>query len=84
MRLGIWRLLTIFALVGLALPSIAAADSPKPEKLPEAVVVQSYGEKNPACLEWSDGCVICVRGGQCSTPGIACQPGEISCAKPAK
>jgi len=78
------RLLTILAVVSLAFPRVAAADSPKPEKLPEAIAVQAYGEQNPACLEWSDGCVICVKGGKCSTPGIACQPGEISCKKPEK
>ncbi len=78
------RFFAIFAVACLACPQIAAADSPKPEKLPEAVAVQTYGDTNPACLEWSDGCVVCVKGGKCSTPGFACQPGEILCRKPSK
>ena len=78
------RFFAILAVVSLAFPRIAAADSPKPEKLPEVVAVQAYGAANPACSEWSDGCVVCVRGGKCSTPGIACQPGEIACKTPVK
>ena len=41
--------------------------------------VLAYGDRNAACLEWSDGCVVCAReadGPHCSTPGIACQPGR--------
>lgn len=48
--------------------------------------VQAYGGSNPRCVEWTDGCVICLRdesGGHCSTPGPACQPVEIRCARPA-
>jgi hypothetical protein len=36
----------------------------------------------PACLAWTDGCVICERKeGRtlCSNIGIACQPKELSC-----
>ncbi|MDP4005157.1 hypothetical protein [Methylobacterium sp. NEAU K] len=40
--------------------------------------------KDPACLEWSDGCSVCQRladGPACSLPGIACQPGALRCLR---
>jgi hypothetical protein len=73
------RFLALAATVLFGLSRPALCDSPKPEPLPAAVAVQAYGGKNPDCLEWSDGCVTCARGGKCSTPGIACQPTEILC-----
>ena len=39
---------------------------------------------DPACAEWTDGCVICARrpeGLACSTPGIACTRGRIECLR---
>ncbi len=39
----------------------------------------------PACAEWTDGCVVCSRTPQglaCSTPGIACTRGQPQCLKP--
>lgn len=44
---------------------------------------QSWAEKNPGCLEWSDACFVCKRGddgkAKCSTVGIACTSGDIVC-----
>jgi hypothetical protein len=37
-----------------------------------------------ACVEWTDGCVVCSRtpeGLACSTPGIACQKGQTRCLR---
>jgi hypothetical protein len=55
-----------------------------PARTEPAIPVQAYGETNADCLEWTDSCVICVRreGAEpaCSTPGIACRPGEIACS----
>jgi putative lipoprotein len=51
-----------------------------------SVAVMAYGDKNAACIEWSDGCAVCTRtadGPHCSTPGIACQPAEIVCRRKA-
>jgi hypothetical protein len=63
------------AAVVLALAGLAHAD--------EADTLESFGAKNPACAEWSDGCVICRRDAagvaRCSTPGIACQPKDVAC-----
>jgi len=78
------RALTLAAMILFGLAKPALCDSPKPEPLPESLVIQAYGEKNPDCQEWSDGCVTCLRAGKCSTPGIACQPTETLCKKPAK
>ncbi len=75
--------------LGLATSGSAFADAPKPEPVPapKPAGVQAYGKQNPACLEWTDGCVICVRQGEaihCSTPGITCQPGALVCKRPTK
>lgn len=42
------------------------------------------GAPDPACLEWTDSCVICSRTAQglaCSTPGIACTPAAPRCLR---
>lgn len=76
------RLLVSLALLGYALP--ARADSFRTPAMREGppVSIQAYGSQNPACLEWTNGCVICVRGSShasCSTPGIACTPAGLTC-----
>ena len=41
-------------------------------------------DKDPACIEWTDGCVVCQRTPQrpaCSTPGIACTRGPLTCLR---
>lgn len=47
------------------------------------VSIQAYGKQNPACLSWTNGCVLCTTdpagASQCSTPGIACQPHGLTC-----
>jgi len=52
----------------------------------EELTLRSFGAKNPACMEWSDGCATCLRDAagavNCSTRGIACQPQEIACRSP--
>ncbi|MFL5129508.1 MAG: hypothetical protein ACJ8DD_05140 [Microvirga sp.] len=42
------------------------------------------GPPDPACLEWTDSCVVCSRtpgGLACSTPGIACSRGAPRCLR---
>jgi hypothetical protein len=42
------------------------------------------GPPDPACLEWTDSCVVCARtpgGLACSTPGIACSRGAPRCLR---
>jgi len=59
------------------------AAAPAPEA--QALSLQAFGANSAACLEWGDGCAICRRdeGGaaHCSTPGIACQPSPVVCAR---
>jgi hypothetical protein len=57
------------------------APAPSPE---EQANLQSFAAAHPACAEWSDGCAVCKRDDavHCSTPGIACQPGQIACKAP--
>ncbi len=77
------RIVVLAAVVLLGFASPGRCDAPGREKAPAVVSVLAYGAANPACLEWSDGCVTCVRG-KCSTPGVACQPGEILCKRNTK
>jgi hypothetical protein len=72
-------------------PSAPASSEPAPvappplpgKKSPPDISMEAYGTSNPQCMEWTDSCQICARDSQnqtaCSTPGIACLPGEISC-----
>jgi len=51
--------------------------------------MQSYGERDKECLEWTDTCVNCVRAQSgdnfnCSNIGIACQPKEVTCVRRAE
>jgi hypothetical protein len=42
------------------------------------------GPPDPACVEWTDSCVVCSRtaeGLACSTPGIACTKGAPRCLR---
>ena len=45
----------------------------------------SVAAAGPAdCAEWTNGCVVCrqtAQGSACSTPGIACTRGAISCLR---
>ncbi len=58
--------------------SAAAAAEPAEEK-----PVAAYGDDNPACVEWTDGCMVCKRGPDgepaCSTVGTACLPAAVAC-----
>jgi hypothetical protein len=44
-----------------------------------------FGNREPACLAWSDDCVTCMRSDTgepvCSNIGISCQPKDIQCKK---
>jgi hypothetical protein len=75
----------------LALVSSGAlADQAKTPSVPapRPVPIQAYATDNPSCLEWTDGCTICVKSDTgavaCSTPGIACQPAGLQCKKNAR
>jgi hypothetical protein len=74
------RILAAFVLV----LGVARADEVSPPSA-EQSSLQGYATAAPRCVEWSDGCAVCARAGdgaaQCSTPGIACQPGPIVCTK---
>jgi hypothetical protein len=44
----------------------------------------AFGEREPTCAAWSDGCITCERtdhGPSCSTPGIACVRSPVQCLK---
>ena len=41
-------------------------------------------EDDPACAEWTDGCIVCQRTAQgpaCSMPGIACTRKDQQCLR---
>jgi hypothetical protein len=63
-----------------------AANPPvNPPLSAEALSLQGFGAQNPLCVEWGDGCSVCLRddkdAAHCSTPGIACQPAAIACRR---
>lgn len=61
-------------------PQAGAPDAISPSML-------GFGDREPLCLAWSDGCVTCMRsdaggrGPACSNIGISCQPTDIRCTK---
>ena len=68
----------------------ATADAFRTPKLREGapVPIQAYGRQNASCLEWTNGCVLCVKDetghSNCSTPGIACTPAGLTCKRMSK
>jgi hypothetical protein len=80
MHLGV-ALAASLAASGLIAPSATGVRRPMLEE--QGAMLRTYGDKNAACLEWSDACAICKRGddgkAQCSTVGIACVSGDIVC-----
>jgi hypothetical protein len=76
-RAGLLAVLLLFA------APLRAQDTPATPPPTELQTVQSYGAKNPDCLEWTDTCAVCKRGDDgkvaCSTPGIACTQQPIVC-----
>jgi len=69
--------------LGLALAT-SAATAAEEKQAPEKPV-QAYGEDHPACLEWTDGCLVCARqedgSSACSMVGVACLPAAAVCLK---
>jgi hypothetical protein len=73
------------------LTTLASAEDAKPGADPasadparqEQKSLRDFGAENPTCGEWNDGCSTCKRDSSgeihCSTPGIACQPGDRIC-----
>ncbi len=62
-------------LVTVALAHLAPGGHPAPAAGPD---------QDPACLEWTDSCVVCVRGAEgrnCSLPGIACTRTASRCTR---
>jgi hypothetical protein len=64
----------------LLLPIAGDVQEPHPVVPPGELTVHNYGERDPTCYAWSDGCRICTSG-FCSNIGIACQPSDIRCTQ---
>jgi hypothetical protein len=84
---------TVLMMAGALLAAPAgAADMPIKTKVRPAAPdnIHTYGDSNPSCRVWTDGCRRCERAGDapsCSNIGIACQPGPVRCdtgSKPAQ
>ena len=76
------RWATLLLLV--ATPALADSFGTPALKRGTPVSIQAYGQQNPACREWTNGCVLCVSTdghAQCSTPGIACTPAGLTCKR---
>jgi hypothetical protein len=80
---------SLLAALALTLGALAPAhaDEPKATPIPPATTgpatVFTYARENPECSEWTNACQTCTRdekgAPQCSTPGIACTPGVLTC-----
>jgi hypothetical protein len=85
------RLLTSLVLAAALLVGASAQQQPQPpapssaDVSAEDVSLHGYGDKNPTCQEWTDGCRSCRRDASgdpvCPNIGPACQPKAISCAR---
>ncbi|MBY6240888.1 hypothetical protein [Methylosinus sp. Sm6] len=79
MRLASARLVAAALMMTPAV--LAAQDAPAPSA--QEKPTQAYGEDHPACLEWTDGCLVCARradgAAACSMVGAACLPAAVSC-----
>jgi hypothetical protein len=76
------------SLLALAVATKAAwaqPQEPAPPQPSDERPIAAFGDGDPNCLSWTDGCVICARLATgaiaCSTPGIACLPAAVQCAK---
>jgi hypothetical protein len=82
------RALIIAALL-LAGPALAADLPVRPAPTAKPAAASGGGAFSPpdaACLEWTDGCRTCQRGGTnaepaCSNVGIACAPKQAQCTR---
>jgi hypothetical protein len=79
---------TVLTMLILALLLTLGASSPqRPPRLADAgeVSLEGFGDRDPTCQQWTDGCRTCARaeGGQhfCSNIGPACQPAAIRCGR---
>jgi hypothetical protein len=81
MRCVLTSVLALLLTAGLACAPTCAQPqdgaAPKPE-----THVYNFGQINPSCQQWSDGCRVCTREG-CSNIGPACEPKEVKCLAPA-
>ncbi len=77
--------LWLLAPLPLARADEAASPPTNPPVSAEALSLQGFGVQNALCVEWGDGCSVCLRddkdAAHCSTPGIACQPVAIACRR---
>jgi hypothetical protein len=62
-------------------PPASAEAAPAPGSSPADL--ETYGDADATCREWSNGCQVCRRqpgsDWSCSTPGIACVPESVTC-----
>jgi len=77
--------LSIFlALIAIVVGTVVLAAVLPSAPAPAVPSAAAFGDRNPTCAEWTDGCVVCQRGDHgpaCSTPGIACVKGAVQCLR---
>ena len=77
------EILTLLAILVILVGTIAVG-SLAGRSAPHTAVAPTASEDDPACAEWTDGCVVCQRtsgGLACSTPGIACTRKAQQCLR---
>jgi hypothetical protein len=80
----VMRTPVLFLLSSLALAGGVRADEAPPMSPQEERSLEGFAAAHPDCKEWNDGCATCQRDTaiHCSTPGIACQPHDVTCKAP--
>jgi len=77
-------LLVFVALIAIVVGTIVLAAVLPAAPAPAFPSAASFGDREPTCDEWTDGCVVCQRiDGEehCSMPGIACVRGATQCLR---
>ncbi len=68
----------VIVIATIAVGNLAGGGAPHQSAAPARV------EDDPACAEWTDGCIVCLRtdhGPSCSTAGAACVRKGVQCLR---
>lgn len=68
-----------------AMPALAADLDVKPPPKPAPPAASVFAPPDATCVEWTDGCRVCVKpqagDATCSNVGPACTPQAVKCSK---
>jgi hypothetical protein len=72
-----------FAVLTTTMPAQQGAAPESDRRTNSELQAQTYGERDRACMAWTDWCRSCRRDGDgassCDTGSFACMPAEVEC-----